>query len=68
MHTHKFNSKGQVYSHLKQSLTKIMRKKKDDDDSLAKYQRKMDIEEIHEFIPMASLRESVHFSQVSLKL
>ena len=42
--------------------------KKVDDDSLAKYKRKMDIEEIHQFIPMASLGEGsqvLHFSQVS---
>ena len=40
--------------------------KKVDDDSLAKYKRKMDIEEIHQFIPMASLGGGKSsFSQVS---
>ena len=40
-----------------------MRKKRDDDDSLAKDKRKMDVEEIHQFIPVASLGgESLNFT------
>ena len=45
-----------------------MRKKRDDDDSLAKDKRKMDVEEIHQFIPVASLGGGVTEFYLDLQL